>query len=446
MQEKVQTAKKNYLRAFNQTSANCVNLDQLRTNAEFIRKKSINNLDKYLIEFESNFIKRGGKIIWAQDNLEAVSEIIGLINKSGEKLIVKSKSLTTEEIGLDEAFIQHGKEWVETDVGQYILQLANDKPSHMVMPAIHQSTEDIANLFNKKLGTDETLNREGLVATASGLIREKYKRSGVGITGANFLVANPGAVAITENEGNAWITASRHKLHIVVAGIDKVIPGFKDLGQLLPLLSMYGTGQSLTAYNSVITGPRKDAEPDGPDEMVVVLIDNGRSKVLAEESERSALHCIRCGACQYHDPIYQMIGGKAYDSTWIGPIGTVVLPHMKGFKDAGFFSELSVLSSEDSEFCPVNISFNKLLMSLRRKGIKKQPGNSTKKMFYFLWKKFMLKRDKPNWKNNRTRNYFLKNIFLRSPEEMRHFRQIAKQSTCIMEVATLTSLLSNEII
>ncbi len=428
MQENIQSARANYLKAFRKSSGTVANLETIRKRAAFTRWKSIENLDKYLIEFESNFIRKGGKVIWAQDNLEAVSEIIGIINRSGSKLVVKSKTLTSEEIGLDEALLHLGKEWVETDLGQYILQLSDEKPSHMVMPAIHKSAEDISQLFSNKLGIDETHDIGKLVHSASNFIKEKYKTAGVGITGANFLIANPGAISITENEGNAWITSSKPKVHIVIAGIDKIIPNLNDLSHLLPLLSMYGTGQPLTAYNSIISGPKKAVEKDGPEEMYVILIDNGRSKVLDRELERKALYCIRCGSCLYNDPIFRVIGGQAYQSTWMGPIGTAVLPIMDGQKATGFLSELTTLSGADSEGCPVNIPFNKILLNQRKKQTSKSTINSTEKMFFYLWKKAMLKREIINWKNIRSRNFLFKKLFLKSPDNLREMRLPAKVS------------------
>lgn len=424
---RIDKARSNYLKAFNTSLSRFPGLSALRDKAAYTRWKAIESLDKYLIEFESNFIRRGGKVIWAQDNLEAVSEIIGIIRRSGEPFVVKSKSLTTEEIGLDDAFTQQGIEWVETDIGQYILQLKKDKPSHMVMPAVHLSAEDIADLFHEKLGMDETSSTEKLVSASSELIREKIRRTGVGITGANFLIANPGAISITENEGNALLTAARSKVHIVVAGIDKVIPSLHDLDHLLPLLSLYGTGQPITTYNTVINGPAKQSENDGPHEMYVVLIDNGRSKVIAEHEERRAMHCLRCGSCQYHDPVYRVIGGSAYNSTWIGPVGTIIQPHLRGLREAGFLSELTTLSGEDTANCPVNIPFNKLLLSIRKKNVKKNPSNS-RKMFYYLWKKVMLNSDRTSWKNHKAHKYYVNQLFLRSVDGLREMKPLAKES------------------
>ena len=331
LQLKLSSASRQYHKALEEGLTQFSNLETAKRRAAFTRWKALENLDKYLIEFEANFIRSGGKVVWAQDAAEACSEILNIIQKSGHKAVVKSKTLTSGEIELDEAFAANGISWTETDLGQLILQLSGEKPMHMVMPAIHKDKSDVQQLFQQKLGINANEDTEELARYAAKVLRTKYLEAGIGITGANFVVADPGAIAFTENEGNVMLAAARPKIHIVVAGIDKVIPSLADLHNLLPLLSTFGTGQKLTTYNSIITGPRKSGETDGPEEMYVVLIDNGRSKVIGEELQRKMLSCIRCGACQYNDPVYTVIGAHPYRSTWMGPPATVVLPHMMGF-------------------------------------------------------------------------------------------------------------------
>ncbi len=345
----VAAAKKNYKIAFEDSLLQFSNLETAKRRAAFTRWKALENLDQYLIQFEAAFIKSGGKVIWAQDADEACSEIIGIINKSGATSIVKSKTLTAEEIHLDEALKTNHRPWVESDLGQYILQLAGEKPSHMVMPAVHKKKEEVRKLFAQHIGTSPIANTEELVAKAAIEIREAYTIAKIGITGANFLIADQGAVAITENEGNVMLAAAKPKIHIVIAGIDKVIPSLNDLHVLWPLLANFGTGQKITSYNSLIYGPKKSGESDGPSEMYVVLVDNGRSTVLAHEVQRDILSCIKCGACLYTDPIYQVIGGKPYRSSWMGPPGTIVQPIVKGMKTYEFFNGLSTLSAADTE-------------------------------------------------------------------------------------------------
>jgi len=428
MQLKLSSAARQYKKSFEEAVTQFSNLETAKRRVAFTRWKALENLDKYLIEFEANFIRSGGKVLWAQDAAEACAEIMAIVNRSANKNIVKAKTLTSEEIGLDEEFASHSQEWTETDLGQMILQLSGEKPMHMVMPAIHKDKKEVQQLFNDKLGSKVEDDTEALVSYASKVLRTKYMNSGIGITGANFIVADPGAIAFTENEGNVLLAASRTRIHIVIAGIDKVIPSINDLHTLLPVLSTYGTGQKLTAYNTILTGPRKTGETDGPDEMYVVLIDNGRSKVLGEELQRKMLSCIRCGACQYHDPVYSVIGAHPYHSTWMGPPATVVLPYVKGFKSHGFFSDLSTLSAADTEGCPVEIDFNKLLLDNRKKAVDEQSRPGTEKLFYFAWKKAMLKREIIKWASIKPRNFFMNAIFMKSPLGLRKMRPPAKES------------------
>ncbi len=428
LQQKIKAAKKQHQNGFEDAVTQFSNLETAKRRAAFSRWKALENLDKYLIEFEASFIKSGGKVIWAQDATEACNEIIAIINRSGESSIVKSKTLTAEEIHLDEALKAAGKEWTETDLGQYILQLADEKPSHMVMPAIHKSKEDVQQLFEEKMHIKLKNDAEVLADQAAKILRSNYIKPGIGITGANFLIADQGLVAITENEGNVMLAAARPRVHIVVTGIDKVLPTVNDLHVLWPLLATYGTGQKLTAYNSLIRGPRRNGEVDGPSEMYVVLVDNGRSKVLAEERQRSVLSCIRCGACLYNDPIYSVIGAKPYRSTWMGPLGNVVIPIKEGMATHSFHNHLSTLSAADTEWCPVNINFNKLLLENRRKAVDEQATSTSEKLFYFLWKKAMLKRDILNWRSLKPASYFMTHIFTKSSHGLRKMKAPAKES------------------
>jgi len=421
-------ARRNYRRAFGEALQQFTDLEAARRRAAHIRWKSINDLEKYLIQFESTFIKSGGKVVWARDAAEACAEITAIIQKAQAKGVVKSKSLTADEIGLGDALKQAGIDWTETDLGQFILQLAEEEPSHMVMPALHKSPEEVRYLFNKVGIQTDSAQAIELSLRAADHIREKYLRPDVGITGANFLLADEGAVAITENEGNVMLAASRAKIHIVLAGIDKILPSVKDLQTMWPLLATYGTGQKVTSYNSILWGPRKADEVDGPDQMYVVLIDNGRTDVIADEVQRSVMSCIRCGACQYADPVYSVIGGQTYHSTRMGPPATVVEPVLHGMKSHGFFSELSTLSGADTEQCPVNINFNKLLLDNRRKKAEQENTLSTERIFFTLWKNAMIKRDSPKWKTLKPRRYFMDELFFKSHNGLRSMREPARES------------------
>ncbi len=241
--------------------------------------------------------------------------------------------MVTEEIKLNHFLEEIGIESVETDLGEYIQQLDGEPPYHIVTPAMHKSKEDVAKLFYEKLNTKPGLSPEQLTLVAREKLRKKYVQAEIGITGANFIISDIGGIAVTENEGNARLSASFPKTHIVIAGLEKVIPTLADLGLFWPLLATYGTGQRITVYNTVITGPRQPGEADGPDEMILILLDNGRTNILANAKARESLYCIRCGACLNACPIYKNIGGHSYGTTYSGPIGSVITPHLKDMQE-----------------------------------------------------------------------------------------------------------------
>ena len=287
------------------------NVNLAREKAKNIKWKAIENLDKMLESFEAKITKRGAKVIWAEDAKQALEEIGKICAEKNCKTLVKSKSMVTEEIHLNKFLEAQGIESVETDLGEYIQQLDGEPPYHIVTPAMHKSKEDVAKLFAEKLGTDPKLTPEQLTLVARDVLRKKYAEAEVGITGANFIIADIGGIAITENEGNARLSCSMPKTHIVVAGIEKVIPSMNDLALFWPLLATYGTGQKITVYNTIVTGPKQENETDGPEEMYVILLDNGRTNILANEKSRESLYCIRCGACLNACPVYKNIGGHS---------------------------------------------------------------------------------------------------------------------------------------
>ena len=345
------------------------NHELARQRASFIKTTTINNLDKYLIEFENNFTQRGGKVIWAQNAEEALKEIGQIMKRKKAKTVVKSKSMITEEIHLNTFLEKNGIDVVETDLGEYIVQLADQRPYHIVTPAMHMSKKDIADLFVKKLRIQPTDDAQQLVLTARRLLREKYTSAEVGITGANFILADVGGIALTENEGNARLSTTFPKTHIVVVGIEKMLPSINDLDLFWPLLSTSGTGQQVTVYNTVITGPRQPTEKDGPDEMYVILLDNGRTNLLAQPDKREALNCIRCGACLNICPVYKNIGGHTYETTYSGPIGSVIEPHMSGMAENKHLSYASSLCGACTSVCPVKINLHNLLLLNRKQSV-----------------------------------------------------------------------------
>ncbi len=346
-------------------------LDLARTRAGFIKYKIINDLDKYLIEFEDNFTKNGGKVIWAKDSREAVDAILNIAKDNLVKKVVKSKSMTTEEVELNEVFKKNKIESLETDLGEFIVQQAGQKPYHIVTPAMHMSKGDIAELYHEKFQTPVTLTPEELTAYTRDLLRKKFVESEMGITGANFLIADTGSIALTENEGNAMLTMSFPKIHIAIAGIEKLIPKLEDLDLFWPLLATHGTGQNMTVYNSIISGPKKAGEKDGPEAMYVVLLDNGRTNLLAKERQRQALSCIRCGACLNACPVYKNIGGHTYQTTYSGPIGSVITPYIQDQKTWKHLSFASSLCGRCTEVCPVKIPIHELLLVNRNDAMEK---------------------------------------------------------------------------
>lgn len=369
-----------------------INLDLARERAKNIKWKAIETLDQQLENFEYHITQKGAKVIWCENAQQAAAAVVAICKEKNCKTLVKSKSMVTEEIHLNQHLEENGIESVETDLGEYIQQLAGEPPYHIVTPAMHKSKEDIARLFAEKLGTDPTLNPQQLTLVAREKLRQKYAEAEVGVTGANFIIADIGGVAVTENEGNARLSCSMPKTHIVIAGIEKVIPSFSDLALFWPLLATYGTGQRITSYNTIITGPRQPGEADGPEEMYVILLDNGRTNILANEKTREALYCIRCGACLNACPVYKNIGGHTYATTYSGPIGSVITPHLKPMKEWKHLSHASSLCGNCTEVCAVKINLHELLLENHHEAQQQGHTSFSERMVWKVWKTAMLKR------------------------------------------------------
>ncbi len=387
------------------------NLEYARKKANTTKWKVMENLDRYLLEFESNFMRKGGKVIWANDIKEAQKEILKIMKQANAKMIVKSKSMACEEIELNEFLEKNHIESIETDLGEYIVQLLGQKPYHIVTPAMHLSKEDIAKLFNEKFGTPIDATPTELTLKARELLREKYLRADIGISGANYLVADTGSIAITENEGNARLTTCFPKIHIALVGIEKIIPSINDLNLFWPLLSTRGTGQNVTVYNTLLNGPKQADESDGPEEMYVILLDNGRSNLLAQKDQRQALYCIRCGACLNACPVYKNIGGHSYDTTYSGPIGSIITPHLKGMEDFKHLSYASSLCGNCSEVCPVKIDIHKVLLYNRRDAVKGGYTTKAESFGWSMWKRSMLSRKLTDMVGGKWKNKFMKMFF-----------------------------------
>lgn len=399
-----------------------------RQRAAMLKWKVMENLDKYLTEFESNFTKRGGKVIWAQDADEAISEMMRIMKHAKAKTVVKAKSMTTEEIHVNEALTAENIESLETDLGEFIVQLRNETPYHIVTPAMHLSKEDVAKSFNEKFKLPLTSTPKEITAFVREKLREKYQIADVGITGANFLIADSGSVCVTENEGNALMSIAFPKIQIAIVGIEKIIPTLTDLDLFWPLLATHGTGQNITVYNSISTGPRQEGELDGPDEMYVILLDNGRTNLLAQQEQRQALSCIRCGACLNGCPIYKGVGGHAYGSTYSGPIGSIITPHYKGMEEFKHLSYASSLCGKCTEVCPVKIDLHKLLLYNRRDSVEQKLNPFSEKFIFTIWKKAMLNRNLMNGGGSRIKNFFLRNFFRSKWGERRELPEVAPKS------------------
>lgn len=404
------------------------NLELTKTRAAALKHRVIENLEKHLTDFESNFKKRGGQVIWAQDADEAISEINQILKKAKAKTVVKAKSMTTEEIHFNQALEKQGIESVETDLGEYIVQLRNEPPYHIVTPAMHLSKEDVAKTFNEKQQTPIDWTPKDIVAHVRKLLREKYINAEVGVTGGNFLIADLGAVAVTENEGNAYNSIAHPKVHIAIVGIEKIIPSLNDLDLFWSLLATHGTGQNLTVYNNLLTGPRQAGEVDGPEEMYVVLLDNGRTDLLAQVEQRRALSCIRCGACLNGCPIYKNIGGHAYGTTYSGPIGAVISPHMSGMDEYKHLSQASSLCGKCTEVCPVKIDLHNLLLLNRRDFVQKGFKAKSEDVIWYAWKTTMLKRKTMERGGAKVKNFMLKQFFKKTWGERRELPKVASES------------------
>ena len=340
--------------------------ERLRDRARELKREVIEHLDDYLAQFADNVERNGGKVHWAATADEACAMVREIAQKAGAREVVKAKTMVSEEIELNQALEAAGIHAFETDLGEYILQLAGERPAHIVAPAIHKTRQDVSDLFVAQIHAERTTEPERLTAMARKALREKFASAAMGLSGANFAVAETGTVVVIENEGNIRLSTTAPRVHVALVGIEKLIPRFTDLAVFLRLLGRSGTGQKLTVYTSLLTGPRRPGE-DGPEEMHVVLVDNGRVATLADEKMREALYCIRCGACLNACPVYRKIGGHAYGWVYSGPIGALITPQFVGLGQARELPFASSLCGACREVCPVRINIPDLLLHLRSK-------------------------------------------------------------------------------
>ncbi|HEX3034408.1 MAG TPA: LutB/LldF family L-lactate oxidation iron-sulfur protein [Thermodesulfobacteriota bacterium] len=348
------------------------NWDDLRNRARKVKEEAIGNLNNYLEMLERNVIKAGGNVHWAKDDKEACEIILNIARKRNVNSVVKSKSMATEEIELNHAFEGEGIKVVETDLGEYIIQLAKERPSHIIAPAIHKSKEDISKLFSEKLGIPLYDEPELLTKVARERLRQEFLSADMGVSGVNFAVAETGTIVIVENEGNARLTTTVPKVHVALMGMEKIIPRFQDLPVFLSVLMRSATGQKITTYVSFITGPKKKDDLDGPEEFHLVVLDNGRSNILASPETRESLYCIRCGACLNVCPVYRQVGGHSYGGIYSGPIGAILTPQLLGIDKAPDLPFASSLCGACHDVCPVKIDFPKVLLELRSRVIENE--------------------------------------------------------------------------
>ncbi len=374
-----------YQQALHRGRSRWRHLEQARRIARARKAEALAQLPRLLEQFESRFIENGGEVRWARTADEARRIVLELLDEEGARSVVKGKSMVSEELHLNAALEAHGVEVWETDLGEFIVQLAGETPYHIVTPAMHKSKEDVADLFARKLGVPPGLSPEELTLEARRILRERFRTAGAGITGANFIVPDVGGIVLVENEGNIRLSTALPPLHIAVVGIEKMIPSMADLPLFLPLLATFGTGQRVTNYTTVLRGPRRPSEKSGPRRMVVILLDNGRSELYHAHPQSEALRCIRCGACLAVCPVYQTVGGHAYGTAYSGPIGSVISPFYEGFCDHQHLSHASSLCGACTDICPVEIPLDALLLENRRRAVQHCAPPLSERTAWRLW-------------------------------------------------------------
>lgn len=357
-----------------------IDSDRWRDWGRDVKTHALSNLDRYLEEAERNLEANGVRVHWAEKSADALTILRGIVRKHDVKSVVKAKSMLSEELGVNEHLERLGVHVRETDLGEYIVQILGEPPSHIVAPVMHLSLDDCRRLFHKRLGTPLDGDPETLVAAARKALREEFLAADLGISGGNFLVAETGTVALIENEGNIRLSTSLPRVHVAFIGIEKMIPRFEDLAGFIQLTARAATGQPIGNYVSFIQGPRKDDEVDGPEEVHVVLVDNGRTNLLADDAAWEALRCVRCGACLNICPVYRQTGGHAYGYTYSGPIGAIIAPGLLGLEEAMPLPFASSLCGACADVCPVRIPIPELLVHWRERAVEQGLTSSTEQL------------------------------------------------------------------
>jgi L-lactate dehydrogenase complex protein LldF len=348
-------------------------MDDMRDRARAIRLHTLANLDRYLGQFADAAAANGASVFFAADATEANDYITRVATDRGVRRVVKAKSMLTEEIHLNDVLERHGFEVIETDLGELIVQLSGDRPSHIIAPVLHKTRFEVGELFRDRMNVPYTEDPEELNAIARGYLRHRFLTADMGISGVNVAIASTGSICLVTNEGNGRLTTTAPRVHIAVMGMERIVPSVGDLAVILEVLARSATGQKLTSYTNILTGPRRAGEPDGPDELHVVIVDNGRSKVLAG-STAEILACIRCGACLNACPVYKVVGGHAYGTTYQGPVGAALTPSLFDLEEWADLPYASTLCGACLEVCPVRIDIPRLLLEQRRRAVAARVG------------------------------------------------------------------------
>ncbi|NWJ52712.1 MAG: lactate utilization protein [Bacteroidetes bacterium] len=373
-----------FLNAFENSKLQYSDLDLAKSKASRIKYSVLHELDKHLIEFETNFVQHGGKVVWTQNEEEAIQEILAIVERKKAKSIIKSNALILDEIHLDTHLKNYEVEVKETDLGYYAqANTKGNKSFHPTFSGLHFSKDDYTNLFHEKFKTSLNNTPTEILKSFRKQVRDENAKADIAISSANFLIADVGAISISENEGNQLLAAAFCKTQIIVIGIEKMLGSLKDLNLFISLYATHSYGQKLTAYNTILFGPSLENELDGPEEVIVVLVDNGRTNLLGKIEQRKALSCIDCGACYNVCPVYETIGGSSYGSSYAGPIGSIISPYLSDFSAHNHLSYTSSLCGRCTEICPVNININNLLLFNRNEAIIKKQTS--------VWERLLMK-------------------------------------------------------
>ncbi|AJQ96157.1 LutB/LldF family L-lactate oxidation iron-sulfur protein [Gynuella sunshinyii] len=359
--------------------------EQRRQQASAIKKSALSRLPELLEQLESRCQANGIQVHWAETGQQASAIALDICRQQKATSVVKGKSMVSEEIHLNDVLIAAGMSCLESDMGEYIVQLAGETPSHIIMPAIHKTKQEIARLFADKIpGIQYTEDVDELIRIGRRVLRHAFETADIGVSGVNFAVAETGTLCLVENEGNGRMSTTMPKVHIAFMGIEKVVASLNDLPPLLHVLTRSATGQNISTYVNMISGPRRGTDLDGPEQVHLILLDNGRSQAYADEQQRQTLQCIRCGACMNHCPVYRRVGGHTYDTTYPGPIGKILMPHLQGLMHTAHLPTASTLCGACGDVCPVKIPIPELLQRWRYQASEVTPSNA-KKREKFIW-------------------------------------------------------------